>query len=61
MDKKFAFELNQKVQIAASGEHGEVTGRAEYTNCQNNYYVRYKAADGRATECWWTEDALQAV
>ncbi|MBD9395166.1 hypothetical protein [Acidovorax sp. ACV01] len=54
----FAFNLNQTVTIAASGECGVVIGRAEYANSCNNYYVRYKASDGRATEAWWTEDAL---
>lgn len=59
--KRFAFELNQQVAIAASGEAGTVIGRAEYANSCNNYYVRYRASDGRATEAWWTEDALIAA
>ena len=25
-----------------------------------DYFIRYKAADGRATECWWSESALTA-
>lgn len=56
----FAFELNQEVTIAVSGEQGTVLGRAEYTTSSNTYYVRYRTADGRATEQWWQEDALQA-
>jgi poly-gamma-glutamate capsule biosynthesis protein CapA/YwtB (metallophosphatase superfamily) len=59
-EKSFAFALNQPVRIAASGETGHVIGRAEYTTAGNNYYVRYQAADGRATEAWWAEDALTA-
>lgn len=59
--KPFAFELNQIVVITASGETGTVTGRAEYTACENNYYVRYKAGDGRAVEVWWAESALHAA
>jgi hypothetical protein len=45
--------------IKASGEQGVVIGRAEYTNADPSYYCRYKAADGRAVEGWWAEDALE--
>lgn len=54
----FKFELNQEVKIFRSEEHGVVIGRAEYANGLNNYLVRYVAADGRAVESWWQEDAL---
>lgn len=57
----FAFSLGQQVVITASGEAGQVVGRAEYLNSSNSYYVRYQARDGRATEAWWTEDALAAA
>lgn len=60
-EKTFLFDLNTTVTITASGEQGTVIGRAEYTNSINNYYVRYRTADGRATHEWWTEDALQAA
>lgn len=56
----FKFELKQAVTIAASGEAGEVIGRAEYTTSESSYLVRYQAADGRATEAWWQESALAA-
>lgn len=56
----FRFNLNQQVSISASGEAGQVIGRAEYSNGQNSYLIRYKAADGRAVESWWGEDALAA-
>ena len=56
----FKFELKQTVIIAASGEAGEVLARAEYSTSENSYYLRYKAADGRATEAWWSESALTA-
>jgi hypothetical protein len=59
MGKEFKFNLGDKVAIAASGETGEVHGRAEYSNAESSYFVRYKAADGRATEAWWQEGALQ--
>ena len=56
----FQFELKQPVSITASGESGEVLARAEYTSSENSYYLRYRAADGRATEAWWSESALTA-
>lgn len=52
------FELTTTVTIAASGEQGEVIGRAEYTHAEPSYLVRYKCADGRAVESWWTESSL---
>ncbi|MBR8027808.1 hypothetical protein KDX27_22650 [Burkholderia cenocepacia] len=54
----FKFSLGDNVTIAASGEAGEVIGRAEYADSSNQYYIRYKAGDGRATESWWSESAL---
>lgn len=54
----FNFDLKQCVGIVASGEVGQVIGRAEYTNATNTYLVRYMARDGRAVEQWWAEDAL---
>lgn len=37
-------------------------GRAEYaTTPLRSYYVRLLRADGRASEDWWTEDAIEAV
>ena len=52
------FELGCAVVIVASGEKGEVIGRAEYLKGEDSYLVRYKAADGRAVEAWWGESAL---
>jgi hypothetical protein len=52
------FELKQTVTISASGEAGEVIARAEYTVAEASYLVRYKSAEGRAVEAWWTESAL---
>lgn len=51
-------ELESTVTIIASGETGEVIGRAEYSHSENQYQVRYKSADGRAVESWWAESAL---
>ena len=57
----FKFEIGTSVEITASGESGEVIGRAEFNHCENTYQVRYKAADGKAVEQWWTESALSSV
>lgn len=54
----FKFELGEKVVITVSGEVGEVIGRAEYVASAHNYWIRYCMADGRATEQWWQENAL---
>lgn len=58
---RFKFSLGQEVTIAVSGETGVITGRAEYLASQNSYYLRHKAADGRAVQAWWEEDALSAA
>lgn len=55
---EFKFNLGQEVVIQVSGERGQVIGRAEYLNSENQYWVRYKRADGTATEAWWHESAL---
>ena len=55
---KFKFSLGQQACIKVSGETGEITGCAKYTNTENNYLLRYKCADGRATQAWWDESAL---
>ena len=52
------YQLQQSVEITASGEKGIVIGRAEYTHAEASYLVRYKCADGRAVEAWWTESSL---
>lgn len=54
----FKFNLGQAVVIDCSGETGQVVGRAQYLSGEQSYQVRYKAADGRAVEAWWAENAL---
>lgn len=62
MEKIFHLELNQAVQITCSGEQGVVLGRAEYAETERpQYFLRYKSADGRAVEQWWSEKALTAI
>jgi len=54
----FTHRLNSRVTLSESGETGKVVGRAQYTTADNSYYIRYKAADGRQVESWWTEGAI---
>lgn len=61
MSHTFKFELQQLVEITASSEQGTVIGRAEYATSEDSYLIRYQAADGRATEAWWSESALEAA
>lgn len=54
----FNFKLGDSVQIGVSGETGEVIARAEYTNSDPQYLVRYKNGQGCVIESWWMQDAL---
>jgi hypothetical protein len=56
---QFKFNLNDNATINASGESGQIIGRAEYVSVENQYHIRYKAADGRAVEAWWGESAIE--
>jgi len=58
MSKEFKYKLAAGVTIVVSGEEGEVIGRADYTDDEDRYLIRYKSADGRAVEGWWAESAL---
>jgi hypothetical protein len=57
--EKFAHDLGAAVTITASGESGTVIARAEYIEDSPSYLIRYKAADGRAVQNWWSGNALQ--
>jgi hypothetical protein len=57
----FDFELGDEVKIDASGETGKIIGRSEFTNAEPQYLIRYKCADGRAVESWWSEESLTKV
>lgn len=59
--RAFKFDLSQLVSVRISDEWGEVRGRAQYANSENQYYVHYKAADGRAVTQWFDESTLDAV
>lgn len=54
----FKHRLGSRVTLSESGESGKITGRAQYTDMDNQYLIRYKAADGRQVEVWWTESAI---
>lgn len=57
----FKFSIKHIVSITESGETGTVIARAEYQFAEPSYLLRYKSADGKATEQWWTESALDAA
>lgn len=58
----FKFKLKSRVKLSESEEQGDIVGRAEYSNGNENaYWVCYKAGDGRQIERWWNESQLIAV
>lgn len=57
----FKFELKRVVKLKESGETGTIVGRAEYTNAESGYLIRYRGGDGRQTEQWWSEDSLDGA
>ena len=57
----FKYDLDARVKVSCSGEEGDVIGRAEYTSQEPQYWIRSKAADGRAVESWWSESALDVA
>jgi hypothetical protein len=56
---EFKFDLGGSATIAVSGESGTVIGRAQYLENENNYFLLYRSADGRAAKQWWKESELQ--
>lgn len=56
----FRFCLNQRVALI-SGETGEVVGRAQHVSSNDQYNLRYTAADGRLVEQWWDENAIRVA
>jgi hypothetical protein len=57
----FLFVLNDAVRISCSQEAGHIVGRAQYSNSENQYLIRYQKANGEAVERWWGESALELV
>lgn len=52
------FGMGQKVQITRSGEIGQVSGRAEYKNADNQFYVKYTMATGTCASGWFDASDL---
>ena len=53
------YNLEQAVILKFSREVGVVIGRAEYMGMEDQYLIRYKAADGRQVEAWWGASAIE--
>ncbi len=60
LSMSFLYDMREIVRLRLSGESGIIIGRAEYAEADNSYLVRYKAADGRLTEAWWSETAIES-
>jgi hypothetical protein len=54
----FRDKIGDTVTLKLSGETGIVIGRAEYMDAEEGYLLRYKGADGRQVESWWTNSAI---
>lgn len=59
--KPFKFDMGATVSLKLSGETGHVIGRAQYDVGDNDYRIRYLAADGRQCDSWWQESAIKAT
>ena len=58
----FKYELSSELKITVSGEVGTVKSRVDYVGGQESqYWLLYKAADGRAVTNWWPESDLELV
>lgn len=55
------YPLGAAARIRVSGETGAIIGRAEYSEMGPQVMLRYKAADGRAVEAWWSIDAVEVI
>ena len=56
---EWEYNLEQAVILKFSREVGVVIGRAEYMSTEDQYLIRYKAADGRQVEAWWGASAIE--
>ncbi len=59
--REFKFAMGDTVGLTTSKESGTVIGSAHYATMEDQYFVRYKAGDGRQVEAWWGESALVAA
>lgn len=60
MGKGFKYELGGKVSLIETEECGVIVGRAEYTDSDNSYYIRYKDSTGKQILKWWNETHIVA-
>ena len=58
MNQKSILKINQEVKLEMTEERGRVIGIAAYAESPNQYFVRYKAADGRQVQDWFSFEAL---
>ena len=56
---EWEYTLEQAVILKFSREVGVVIGRAEYMAEEDQYLIRYKAADGRQVDAWWGASAIE--
>jgi hypothetical protein len=54
----YKFELGDHVEMDFSDEQGAVIARSESLHNENQYLVRYKAADGCQRESWIGESGI---
>ena len=57
----FKFKIGDRAQLIVSGESGRITGMSLYEHGGPQYFLHYKAADGRAVSQWWDESNLEPV
>lgn len=55
------YMLGQQVKITCSEETGIVIARCERLSAEPQYLIRYRAADGRAVQCWWDYSAISVL
>lgn len=61
-DSNFMFDNGDEVRIRISGEQGTIEARADYRNgSENQYYLHYKASDGRAVFGWFDSSKIEKV
>lgn len=61
MSKEFAFAKSQRVKVPGKTAEGIVTGRAEYTDGENDYYVLWFSNSGAKCQQWFGETVLSGA
>ena len=57
----FLYNLGTPVKLTQSGESGTIIGRAEFTNSDEQYFVRYVDGNGCLIQKWWPHDAIAEI